>query len=106
MEPCSGTCTSQNPDQTQFKGIFLRNLDALYKVTDDPAYAKFIEQNAESIWDNDRTIYDVFGYDWAGPVSGTDQSFNASTLSSGLDALNAAAQVREHSRGSFLGGPR
>jgi predicted alpha-1,6-mannanase (GH76 family) len=91
-EPCSGpTCPSQNPDQTQFKGIFIRNLDALYQVTHDPTYREFINKNASSIWQNDRNPYDQIGFDWAGPITAQDQSFNASTLSSGLDALNSAA---------------
>jgi predicted alpha-1,6-mannanase (GH76 family) len=94
MEPCSGSCPSQNPDQTQFKGIFMRNLDALYQVTGDQAYLDFIDKNASSIWENDRNIYDLIGFDWSGPISAPDQSFNASTLSSGLDALNATAHVR------------
>jgi predicted alpha-1,6-mannanase (GH76 family) len=94
-EPCSGlTCSTQNPDQTQFKGIFIRNLDALYQVTGNQAYLAFIDRNASSIWENDRNIYDQIGFDWSGPISAPDQSFNASTLSSGLDALNAAAHVR------------
>ncbi|HTW49188.1 MAG TPA: glycoside hydrolase family 76 protein [Acidobacteriaceae bacterium] len=93
-EPCTGpTCPTQNPDQTQFKGIFIRNLDALYQVTGEQAYRTFIDQNASSIWENDRNIYDQIGFDWSGPISAPDQSFNASTLSSGLDALNAAAHV-------------
>jgi predicted alpha-1,6-mannanase (GH76 family) len=91
-EPCTGpTCPTQNPDQTQFKGIFMRNLDALYRATGDQTYRTFIDQNATSIWENDRNIYDQIGFDWSGPISAPDQSFNASTLSSGLDALNAAA---------------
>jgi predicted alpha-1,6-mannanase (GH76 family) len=94
MEPCSGSCPSQNPDQTQFKGIFMRNLDALYQVTGDQTYSEFIDRNASSIWENDRNIYAQTGSDWSGPISAPDQSFNASTLSSGLDALNAAAHVR------------
>jgi predicted alpha-1,6-mannanase (GH76 family) len=98
MDPCSGTCTGQNPDQTQFKGIFMRNLAALYEVTGDPTYKDFIEKNAASVWENDRNVQDVIGYDWAGPVTGTDQSFNASTLSSGLDVLNAAAAVERRER--------
>jgi predicted alpha-1,6-mannanase (GH76 family) len=97
-EPCTGpTCPTQNPDQTQFKGIFIRNLDALYQITGNQAYRAFIDQNASSIWENDRNIYDQIGFDWSGPVSAPDQSFNASTLSSGLDALNAAA-IRCHDK--------
>jgi predicted alpha-1,6-mannanase (GH76 family) len=102
MEPCSGSCPSQNPDQTQFKGIFIRNLDSLYEVTGDKSYLDFIDKNASSIWENDRNIYDQIGFDWSGPISAPDESFNASTLSSGLDALNAAAHARnrEHPRGN------
>ena len=106
-EPCTGsTCPTQNPDQTQFKGIFIRNLDALYQVTGDQAYLAFIDRNASSIWENDRNIYDQIGFDWSGPISAPDQSFNASTLSSGLDALNAAAHVRyrQHPRGNLFEG--
>jgi predicted alpha-1,6-mannanase (GH76 family) len=106
MEPCTGSCPSQNPDQTQFKGIFIRNLDALYEVTGDQTYLDFIDKNASSIWENDRNIYDQIGFDWSGPISAPDQSFNASTLSSGLDALVAAAHARDHepSRGDIFGG--
>ena len=105
MEPCAGSCPSQNPDQTQFKGIFIRNLDALYQVTGDQLYLEFIDKNASSIWENDRNLSDVIGYDWSGPISALDQSFNASTMSSGLDALNAAAHVRyqQHPREDSFG---
>lgn len=93
MEPCGSICPTQNPDQTQFKGIFMRNLDVLCQVTGEPAYREFIDKNATSIWEDDRNIYDQIGFDWSGPISAPDQSFNASTLSSGLDALNAAASA-------------
>ena len=92
-EPCGSVCPTQNPDQTQFKGIFMRNLDALYRATGDQTYLEFIDRNASSIWENDRNIYDQIGFDWSGPISAPGQSFNASTLSSGLDALNAAAHA-------------
>jgi predicted alpha-1,6-mannanase (GH76 family) len=108
-EPCSGsTCPTQNPDQTQFKGIFMRNLDSLYQVTGNTAYLKFIEDNASSIWENDRNIYDQIGFDWSGPITAPDESFNASTLSSGLDALNAAAHChnQQHSRHNSFEGPQ
>jgi hypothetical protein len=73
----------------------MRNLASLYQVTGDQSYLDFIDKNASSIWENDRNIYDQIGYDWSGPISAPDQSFNASTLSSGLDALNAAAHARD-----------
>lgn len=90
-EICSGNCASENPNQTQFKGVFMRNLFRLYEVTRNPAYRAFILRNAASIWRNDRNAEGQLGYDWSGPVTATDQSFNASTVSSALDALNAAA---------------
>ena len=62
----------------------MRDLNALYQETGDPAYREFIEENAKSIWLNDRTVCDQTGSDWSGPLSATDRSFNASTLSSGL----------------------
>ena len=107
-EPCSGSCPSQNPDQTQFKGIFIRNLDSLYQVTGDQAYLAFIDKNASSIWENDLNLYNQTGFDWGGPLTAQDQSFNASTLSSGLDALNAAAHARyrEHQQGSLFESPQ
>ena len=84
----------------------MRNLDSLYEVTGDQSYLEFINKNASSIWENDRNIYDQVGFDWAGPISAQDQSFNASTLSSGLDALNAATHVRQrqHPRGDLSEG--
>ncbi|MFT4111180.1 glycoside hydrolase family 76 protein [Silvibacterium sp.] len=107
-EPCSGSCPGENPDQTQFKGIFIRNLEALYQVTGDQSYLDFIHKNASSIWENDLNIYDQIGFDWSGPLSAQDQSFNASTLSSGLDALNAAARAEhhQHAGSSYFGGPQ
>jgi len=101
-EPCGSTCPTQNPDQTQFKGIFMRNLESLYEVTGEQSYLDFINQNATSVWGSDRNLYDQIGFDWSGPITAPDQSFNASTTSSGLDALNAAAHAacRQQSGGN------
>ncbi len=94
-EPCTGpTCPTQNPDQTQFKGVFIRNLNTLYQLTGKKEYRIFLNRNASSILENDSNIYDGIGFDWAGPLTAPDQSFNASTLTSGLDALNAAIGIR------------
>ncbi len=92
-EPCEvrGNC---NQDQTQFKGIFMRNLAYLYQALAGGAlpsasyedYRQFIIANADSIWAKDRTGDNEFGLHWAGPVDATD----ASRQSSALDAFNAA----------------
>jgi predicted alpha-1,6-mannanase (GH76 family) len=82
-EPCPTSC---NGDQAQFKGIFTRNLFALYEVSHRPAYRTFILRNAGSIWANDRNPQDQLGLQWAGPFDKAD----AARQSSALDALNAA----------------
>ncbi|KAL2843166.1 Six-hairpin glycosidase [Aspergillus pseudoustus] len=75
-------------DQTQFKGIFMRNLRALQTVAPNDTYAKVINASADSLWENDRTDANGFGVDWSGPVDSA--TVNASTQSSAMDALVAA----------------
>ncbi|KAL4993244.1 glycoside hydrolase [Aspergillus recurvatus] len=75
-------------DQTQFKGIFMRNLKFLHAVAPNDTYAKVINASADSLWENDRTDANELGVDWSGPVDSAD--VNASTHSSALDALVAA----------------
>ena len=86
IEPCETTSSSCNADQTQFKGIFARNLYAFYLESRRPAYRDFILRNASSIWATDRNTASQFGLRWAGPFDTAD----ASRQSSAQDALNAA----------------
>ncbi|KAL2811222.1 glycoside hydrolase [Aspergillus granulosus] len=79
-------CDTAN--QTQFKGIFMRNLKVLQDVAPNDTYAKVINASADSLWDNDRTDANGFGVDWSGPVESA--KVNASTQSSAMDALVAA----------------
>lgn len=87
---CSG-------DNLQFKGIFARNLQKLYKSQPYPAYKAFLEKNAQSIWQNDLAVEagDCFnGADWGGPyVIG---SATASSQSSALQCLVAALYVSQN----------
>ncbi|MCJ1360246.1 MAG: hypothetical protein MMC33_010249 [Icmadophila ericetorum] len=76
-------------DGSQFKGIFLRNLGKLQIVLQRPDFSTFIKKNAQSIWNNDRGVGSNLGLVWSGPFLGAD----ASTQSSALDALVAAAVV-------------
>ncbi|KAF1849271.1 glycoside hydrolase family 76 protein [Cucurbitaria berberidis CBS 394.84] len=76
-------------DGTQFKGIFIRNLQILHEAAPDDAYAEVININAESIWVNDRDG-NAFSVNWAGPFV---RPANASTQSSAMDALVAAIAV-------------
>ena len=89
VEPCEQTGTGCDGDQTQFKGIFTRNLYDLYTRTGRPAYRAFILNNARSIWDNNRNTDNQFGLRWTGPFDKAD----ASRQSSALDALNAAVAL-------------
>lgn len=83
-------------DVTQFKGIFVRNLAALYKADSNPQYKTFIDANANSIWTNDLGIgvtgtgvYE-FGAYWQGPFDSSD----ATRQTSALDVLIAAAELQ------------
>jgi predicted alpha-1,6-mannanase (GH76 family) len=84
-DPCEPNCGA---DGSQFKGIFMRNLQILQAATPDKSYLSFIATNAASIWAKDRNAANQLSVDWAGPFVG---SANASTQSSALDALVAAA---------------
>ena len=83
VEPCekASDCGADGP---QFKGIFVRNLAALYTVSPKPAYKTFITRNADSIWRN-RDAQNRFGLRWNAPLDMPDPS----RQSSALDCLNA-----------------
>ncbi|KAJ5612955.1 CAZyme family GH76 [Penicillium lagena] len=74
------------PNGTQFKGIFIRNLNMLQSVTPNSLYKQVIDSCANSISENDHNSQNQFGVDWSGPVTSVD----ASTHSSAMDALVAA----------------
>eukprot|EP00026_Physarum_polycephalum_P012298 Phypoly_transcript_12592.p1 GENE.Phypoly_transcript_12592~~Phypoly_transcript_12592.p1 ORF type:complete len:348 (+),score=34.13 Phypoly_transcript_12592:36-1079(+) len=84
QEPCEPK-NDCDTDQTQFKGIFMRNLAYLAKSTQNQTYFDFITTNAQTIWNNDRSG-DALGLKWGGPYDTED----ASRQSSALDALIAA----------------
>ena len=70
----------------------MRHLSALYRVTKQPRYARFIVQNAESIWKSARDAESgEIGGLWYGPFDKAD----AARQSSALDALNAAIVVTD-----------
>jgi len=80
-------------DGNQFKGIFMRNLGYLYKVSPQAAYKTSIEKNADAIWENDRnTANNQLGVVWSGPYTAGGGP-TAATQSSALDALVAALRV-------------
>lgn len=90
-DSCEPNCGA---DGAQFKGIFLRNLVALYEASPQPTYKSFIETNANAIWRHARGAGYDFGQVWSGPFDGS----NAASQSSALDALVAAAMLETESR--------
>lgn len=77
-------------DAPQFKGIFLRNLMALYVADPDPRYQAFADANAKSIVASDQGPSCEFGALWQGPFDSAD----ATRQTSALDALIAAAAMK------------
>ncbi|KAJ5577982.1 CAZyme family GH76 [Penicillium hispanicum] len=78
------------PDATQFKGIFIRNLQMLQSASPNDIYKKVINNCAASIWENDRNSQNQLSVDWAGPFH---DPADPSTHSSAMDALVAAIAV-------------
>lgn len=98
LSPNSGLLTSSGilvdhgvsgSDAPQFKGIFLRNLMALYAAAPVAQFKSFADANADSIWTNDNNAT-RFGALWQGPVDTTD----ATRQTSALEALIAAAAMK------------
>jgi predicted alpha-1,6-mannanase (GH76 family) len=86
-DPCEPKCGA---DGSQFKGIFIRNLVALHAAYPETAYSRFIETNANAIWEQSRGTNSQFGVQWSGPFGGGD----AANQSSALDAIVGAAALQ------------
>ncbi|KAK4549938.1 hypothetical protein LTR36_005239 [Oleoguttula mirabilis] len=89
------TAAYPNEDSTaaQFKGVFARNLVYLQNARGNGDYVSFLQNNADSIWSNNRQSDGQVGADWQGPVVST----GAAAQSSALDCLVAAAAVSSQS---------
>ena len=87
-DPCEPNCGA---DASQFKGIFARNLQILQAAAPNAQYASFLDTNANAIWASDRNGDNELSVVWSGPF---DAPANASTQSSALDALVAAALMQ------------
>ncbi len=95
----NGILTEPRPvsggDVPQFKGIFMRNLMALYDALPNTSplraqYQAFADANASSIWTYDQGPNHEFGGKWQGPFDSAD----ATRQGSALDAIVAAAAMR------------
>ena len=82
----------EGPDQPQFKGIFIRNLVKLDHAAPRRSYKAFVDANAKSIWQNDRTGCPkcTFGGLWEGPFDSAD----GTRQTSALDALIGAMELK------------
>lgn len=71
----------------------MRNLQYLQLEVDRDDFEDFLVDNADSIWNKARNAAtDYLGLNWSGPVTAGGGP-NASTHSSAMDALVAAAVV-------------
>ena len=83
-DPCEPSCGA---DGSQFKGIFMRNLQKLQAAAPNDGFLKSIGANAASIWKYDKDSANELSVVWSGPFVSPP---NASTQSSAMDALVAA----------------
>jgi predicted alpha-1,6-mannanase (GH76 family) len=84
--------SAQDPNQTQFKGIFMRYLYMLYQYVPNASYQQFILDNAASIYTSD-VSGGQFGFLWQGPEDGMPTPYLSSVQSSAMEAINAAIAV-------------
>jgi predicted alpha-1,6-mannanase (GH76 family) len=73
----------------QFKGVFARNLAILQAVSPHDEYVRFLQTNADSIWQQGGASDGEFGFNWQGPY----YDATLASQSSALDCLIAAAAV-------------
>lgn len=87
-EVCDATDQTCDDNGKQFKGIFTRYWTDLVDTTHDRKYAAFLEDQAESIWNNDRDAANRLGTRWSGATSDDHPNvFDWRTQASALSAL-------------------
>jgi predicted alpha-1,6-mannanase (GH76 family) len=72
---------------SQFKGVFVRGLATLQANKPQPAFAAYLQKNADSVWSKDRAADGVIGPRW----QGGPEDANTASHASGIDVLVAAA---------------
>ena len=87
-ESCDATDQTCDDNAKQFKGIFMRYWTELVDSTHDPRYVTFLEQQAESVWNNDRDAAGRLGTRWSGITNNDHPNvFDWRTQASALSAL-------------------
>lgn len=87
-ESCDASDQTCDDNGKQFKGIFTRYWTDLVDTTHDPRYATFLDNQAQSIWANDRDAAGRLGTRWSGATSDDHPNvFDWRTQASALSAL-------------------
>lgn len=86
---CEPNC---GDDGSQFKGIFVRNLQYLHRAAPHDVFRTAIHKNAHSVWAKNRNTKNQLGIAWTGPP-GLGGGPNAATHSSAMEALVAALTI-------------
>jgi predicted alpha-1,6-mannanase (GH76 family) len=87
-ESCDATTQTCDDNGKQFKGIIMRYWTDLVDTTGDNRYAAFLEQQAQSIWNDDRDAAGRLGTRWSGATSDEHPNvFDWRTQASALSAL-------------------
>lgn len=67
-------------DVPSFKGSFVRNLGELNRYLPDRPYTTWLQNQANSIWDNNRNALNQFGLRWAGTFDKTGEQRQSITI--------------------------
>ena len=87
-ETCDASDQTCDDNGKQFKGIFMRYWTDLVDTTHDRRYATFLDQQAASIWDDDRDAAGRLGNRWSGATNEDHPNvFDWRTQASALSVL-------------------
>ncbi len=96
-EPACETTSCGGGDHLIFKGPFVQGLARLYNADrgNKPAYATFLNNNANSVWNTSRNGNNTLGFIWKGPVGSPDMATHtaATLLIGGVALLNAGGEI-------------
>jgi len=93
-ETCDAADQTCDDNAKQFKGIFMRYWTDLVDTTHDSRYADFLEQQADTVWNQDRDAANRLGTRWAGATNDDHPNvFDWRTQASALSALIGAVPV-------------
>jgi len=94
-ESCDATDQTCDDNGKQFKGIFMRYWTDLVDTTHNAKYTAFLDEQAESIWNNDRDAANRLGTRWSGATSDDHPNvFDWRTQASALSALIGVIPVK------------